>query len=219
MLVETTHLRASIQLPCLISEWPPAKCDVRSYIIAASPLSYIMCFCYESASFIRQLSPLFTVRTQYGDCLSRDTLNIYEESYMIRRSHVSRCICVSAVCSLFSFFFLLLCSGRFVVQYKCSKCLVPILSSWQCVPICTLLKCRSVIRVLAALEVLLVANCKTRLALVIFNFLHCQLCSQKADSKTLLWVAGEIFWCVAMESAVLKYLVNIAPFYSNDWEI
>lgn len=104
MLVETTHLRASIQFPCL-TEWPTAKCDVRSHIIAASPLSYIMCFCYESASFIRQLSPLFTVRTQCGDCLSRDTLNIYEESYMILRSHVSRCICVSAVCSLFYFFF------------------------------------------------------------------------------------------------------------------
>lgn len=104
MLVETTHLLASIQFPCL-TEWPPAKCDVRSYIIAASPLSYIMCFCYESASFIRQLSPLFTVRIQCGDCLSRDTLNIYEESYMILRSHVSRCICVSAACSFFYFFF------------------------------------------------------------------------------------------------------------------
>lgn len=167
MLVETTHLRASIQFPCL-TEWPTAKCDVRSHIIAASPLSYIMCFCYESASFIRQLSPLFTVRTQCGDCLSRDTLNIYEESYMILRSHVSRCICVSAVCSLFYFFFILLCSGRFVVQYKCSECLVPILSSWQCVLICALLKCRNVIRVLAALAILLVANCKTRLAVSYF---------------------------------------------------
>lgn len=64
MLVETTNLRALSRSPARRALWrgPSKVCRV-AVCQFASPLSYIICFCCEFASFIRELSLPLRVRT------------------------------------------------------------------------------------------------------------------------------------------------------------
>lgn len=105
MLAETTNLRASFRFPSyIVPYWagPLWRAVVRQYGISA--VLYHVLPLWVGLFYTWAYSPPFTVRTQCSDCLSRDTLNIYEESYMIRRSHISRRICVSALCSAYFVF-------------------------------------------------------------------------------------------------------------------